>query len=374
MNNLSTTLTQASHQWASRPDDQRYLTLEALRDSVLRRKEQSWAVNNFPASLTCVADQNDPEHGFQVIMRNRDGAEVIAHPTHHAFGQLAGIAKSPAGYLRKLPAVVSAINMQIGLNRYADQDQAMAYLDQTDENLETSMRAITGVNYGRIWDIQVVNAVMNINQKGNWKVPAASYSSTDPLRATTLYASDRDVFIFLVDPDTEIEVGGSKLHRGFFAWNSETGDKTFGLTRFLYDYVCDNRMVWGATDIKELKIKHTGGAPDRFYMEAERELRRFANESDSKIIDCVARAAETELSDLPRPKSEDQTAQDWLVEQGFTQSEAKSAESFALKDRGSSRTLWDMVYGVTAMARTISHTDLRVVVERKAGDLMKMVE
>ena len=40
-----------------------------------------------------------------------------------------------------------------------------------------------------------VDAIRRANQDGYWKVPAASYSTSNPKRATTLYASDRDVFL-----------------------------------------------------------------------------------------------------------------------------------------------------------------------------------
>jgi hypothetical protein len=33
---------------------------------------------------------------------------------------------------------------------------------------------------------------------------------------------------------------------------------------FLYDFVCDNRMVCGAREVKEISIRHTKNAPERF--------------------------------------------------------------------------------------------------------------
>ena len=95
----------------------------------------------------------------------------------------------------------------------------------------------------------------NVMNHGNWQVPAASYADANPKRATTLYGSDRDVFIFLVDPDNPIEHGEDTLFRGFYTWNSEVGAATFGLATFLYRFVCDNRIIWGAQDFKELRIQ-----------------------------------------------------------------------------------------------------------------------
>ena len=58
-----------------------------------------------------------------------------------------------------------------------------------------------------------------------------------------------------VDPKNPVEVNGEQLFRGFYTWNSEVGSAVFGLTTFLYRYVCDNRIIWGATDVKELRIR-----------------------------------------------------------------------------------------------------------------------
>ena len=140
-------------------------------------------------------------------------------------------------------------------------------------------------------------------------MPAASYATTNPKRATTLYASDRDVFLFLVDPKNPVEVGGEQLFRGFYTWNSEVGAATFGLTTFLYRYVCDNRIIWGASDVKELRIRHTGGAPERFGWEGERYLRRYAEESTAKIADGIRSA---QAKQIPLNTGKGDTVESWL--------------------------------------------------------------
>ncbi len=90
-----------------------------------------------------------------------------------------------------------------------------------------------------------------------------------PKRATTLYASDRDVFIFLVDKrnPVAVHVGSEvrRLFRGFMVWNSNVGHHRFGMLTFLYDYVCDNRMVHGAREMKALAIRHTKFASEQGY-------------------------------------------------------------------------------------------------------------
>src|SRR5258705_9958069 len=82
-----------------------------------------------------------------------------------------------------------------------------------------------------------------------WKVPGVLDWNTmthNPFvditkDTTTLYASDRDVFLFLVDDTHPIEAGrladGSPdwYFRGFYCWNSEVGSKTLGIASFYHD-------------------------------------------------------------------------------------------------------------------------------------------
>jgi hypothetical protein len=211
---------------------------------------------------------------------------------------------------------------------------------------------------------------MRVNADGRWQVPAASYATTDPRRATTLYASDRDVFLFLVDPENPVEVGGEALFRGFYTWNSEVGSATFGLTTFLYRYVCDNRIIWGATDVREVRIRHTGGAPERFAYEGQRYLARYAEESTVKLVAGVKAA---QNAAIPINPGKDETVQDWLQARGFTKAQAKASVEAAEAEQGGARTVWDVVNGVTAHARSLANADERVALESRAGKLMEAV-
>ncbi len=357
---MSTNLMEASRQWATRPDDQRYLTLEDLKAAVSRRKQESWTAIPQTRTLTV-----RPDNGLKVeVFDPTAGESRLLEPSHWGFGQLCQYAAAPAAYLRTLPDELAAINLQWGLERNPLRDDALL-LGQS--NGERRLRAMTSASYGRIWDLQVVNAVENVNHDGRWQVPAASYSASQPKRATTLYAPDRDVFIFLVDPKNPVEVNGETLFRGFYTWNSEVGSATFGLTTFLYRYVCDNRIIWGATDVNELTIRHTGGAPERFAYEGERYLERYAEESTAKLVEGIKAAKAKEI-----PVGKDQTVASWLQARGFTKAQATGAVEAAEEEEGQAASVWDIINGVTAYARKLSHTDARIELETKAGKLMQL--
>jgi hypothetical protein len=364
---MSNNLTTASREWATRPDDQRFLSLADLKASVQRRRRESWTATPATADLRVIPHDHD-ELAIEVYDPTQ-GTRRELKPTNWSFSQMAGYAQAPASYLRKLPAELAAINLQWGLEKAPQRDDALVLAQSNGSNY---LRAMTSTSYGRIWDIEVVEAVEKVNQDGRWQVPAASYATTNSKRATTLYASDRDVFIFLVDPARPVEVNGETLFRGFYTWNSEVGSATFGLCTFLYRYVCDNRIIWGATDVKEVRIRHTGGAPERFAYEGARYLRRYADEATGRLVEGIKAAQAKDLTaEINTGKGD--TVADWLQRRGFTKAQAKGAVDAATAEEGRARTLWDIVNGVTAYARTVSHTDERVDLEAKAGRLMALV-
>ena len=358
------TLGRASTEWATRPSDQRYLRLDDLKAAVTQRKDESWTLTAPVSDLRVKADEGLTVEAFD----RASGERRELTPTNWSFGQLAQHARAPVYYLRQIPAELAAINVQWGLEHIPLRDESLV-LGQT--NGHQALRSMTSTSYGRIWDRQVVEAVERVNGEGRWQVPAASYSAQNPNRATTLYASDRDVFIFLVDPQNPIEVNGETLFRGFYTWNSEVGAAVFGLTTFLYRYVCDNRIIWGATDVQELRIRHTRGAPERFAYEGQQYLSRYAEESTGRAVAAIKAAQSYELPDAEK---EDKGWDAWLRDRGFTAAQSKDAVASAIAEEGQARSLWDIIQGITASARQIHHTDERVKLESAAGKLMRYAE
>lgn len=358
-------LNQASREWATRPDDQRFLSLDELYASVSERKGESWTATPRLADLRALPTDGN---GLELeVYDPTQGRRRTLTPTNWSFNQLAQNAKAPASYLRTLPAELAAINLQWGFEHGSDRDDSLVLARSNGTN---ELRAMTSTSYGRIWDVDVVKGVQKANEGDRWHVPAASYSTTNPRRATTLYASDRDVFIFLVDEKNPIEHKGETLFRGFITWNSEVGAATFGLTTFLYRYVCDNRIIWGATDVSELKIRHTSGAPERFAYEGAKFLRRYAEESTAGV---VAQIEAAQNAVIPLNKGKGDTVEGWLAARGFTRGQAKAAVESARAEEGQSESVWNIVNGITAYARSIPHTDERVRLETQAGKLLDAV-
>ena len=357
--------TRASAEWSRRPDDQRFLTVDALLDAVEVRRYESTTED---VALDAMLVQ--PGDGGELALVDREGTRG-GTLTNWAFSQLCQRAKAPAGYLRTLPPQLAAIPLQWSLETHegrSDESNDAKLLIRT--NGHRSIAAATSPTYGRIWDRDVVRAIKASVDLDVWKVPSASYSGTDPKRATTLYASDRDVFLFLVDEGRPVDCGGGDvLRRGFYCWNSEVGSATFGLKTFTYDRVCDNRIVWGQDNVTELTIRHTSGGPHRFAAQAAPQLRAYANSATTGMVATVKAAKAREVG-----RDKDAVIA-WMKARGFSVPEAGAAYTAAQRDRRgyNPRTVWGLVQGLTDVAHGIAHTDDRITLETRAGRLLEAV-
>jgi hypothetical protein len=352
----------ASMQWASRPDDQRFVSIADLKAAVQARRNISREATLRLDELSVESDDD------QVFLSGHNGAPVRF--TNWSFGQLADEVGAPVRYLRKLPAPVVRLNLMVGLNGERGHEQSkLLYTAQPDDG---ELRGLTGPMYGRIWDEQVVDAVEYINQDGRWHIPPPfnQKNFVADKRSTTLYASDRDIFLFLVDENRPIELDGQTFFRGFYTWNSEVGKATFGIATFLYNYVCANRIIWGATEVQELRIRHTAMAPERFVTQAAPALAAMSEASPQPIVDAIRHAKAQKIADTVSD------VEKWLVGKGIGKLEAKTGLELAARggDTGSSgdpTNVWDVVQGLTAYARDIPNADKRVDFERSVGSLLK---
>jgi hypothetical protein len=167
-----------SSEWFSRPDDERYLSLDALTAAVRARSERSRTRVIESAAIEVQASRDNPERLALVL----PGEEVPVAPTHWSFGQLAGMVGAPAAYLRQLPASLAGINLQYGLSTHrAEQIKTLE-----TENGRIDLRAVTGPDYGRIHDHELAEAVQRIAGNGTgdtrWKVPGVLDWSTGRLQ------------------------------------------------------------------------------------------------------------------------------------------------------------------------------------------------
>ena len=365
-----------SSEWFSRPDDERYLSLTELYDAVKARADRAKARTVESRAVRVEANREDAERLSLFV----PGQEQSIAPTHWSFGQLCSLVGAPASYMRQLPAPLAGINLQHGL--LSHRAELVKTLEAEDGRIE--LRAVTGPDYGRIWDHELVAAVMKIAGNGvgdtMWKVPGVLDWATmthNPFvdvtkDTTTLYASDRDVFLFLVDDTHPIEAGRlpngepDLYFRGFYCWNSEVGSKTLGIASFYLRAVCMNRNLWGVENFEEISIRHSKFAAQRFAHEAAPALTSFANSSPAPFVAGIKAARERIVART------DEDRETFLRKRGFSKAETGRIIETVLSEEGRPpESIFDFVQGMTAHARTKAHQDSRLELEAKAKTLLE---
>ena len=368
-------LMQANRQWSTRPADERFISLNSMFDHFQAQRDHSRELVVSTRKLQVVPDQDNK--GLSLVGQSG----VPYAPTHWAFGQLAARAEAPAGYLRTIPSPIAADCLNYGLLSRNVEDVGLL-LHKDDAN---TARAVTGPKYGRIWNTDVISALRRTvgdGINGDWRVPGEfGKAVTVTKENTTLFAGDRDFFVFLADENHKIEVpnarAGSRagawgdaslqrmrpMSRGFFVWNSEVGSTTFGIATFLFDYVCCNRIVWGAQEYKQLKIRHTVSAPDRFLEEIQPALVTYSQGSTANVVEAVTKAQAARLGDK---------VDEFLSSRFGARMVAKLQAVHNLEEGRPIETLWDVTTAATALARSIPYQNDRVELERQAGDIMQL--
>lgn len=388
-------LFRASNQWAFRPADQRFWNLEELHAATLRHREEA-------TEAAVVLDEARVEAvGESLQLTGRQG--IPAKFTHWSFGQLASIAQAPGSYLRTLPATLAAQNINHGLKNRDNGTEARVLISQREietgndfGGFESRIRAFLSEKYTRIWNHEIVERLIELPSE--WRVPPARPSSSDPrarpateedilqrggggglsinvgdmIAPAGLYASEEDMFAFLVDESRPIDDGTEQgLARGFFITNSEVGKASFRVTTFLYRFVCGNHIVWDAKDVHEIKIRHVGRADTKAFNQLRVELVKYAEASagvdEAKIAQAKTFKIGADIHDVV----------DFIFEKKIlSRSNAKAAFELAEENTdedGDPRSAWGLSQGVTRLSQEEVNADKRVALDRAAGKILAAV-
>jgi hypothetical protein len=391
-------LSTLSQQWARRPHDERYLSLDALLAATKLRAERSSERTIKTAELAFFSpeiDENDAIDDAQLKMNSlmldvgEDDHRAI---TNWTFGQMLGLAGagSASRVFSTLPGINVANDMTYLMRYNRGRDEIKLYADDLEA------LALTGPDYGRIFDHEVTSAVAaatcGATGDHRWKIPGMLDWSTmvyDPHHpvtkdTTTIFGNDRGVFIFLCQDLCPIEIGklpdGSPdyVFRGFYVTNSEVGAGKLKLGAMYLRGICCNRILWGVEAFEELEMRHTKYAPSRFIEEATPALVSFANGSAQKLVDGVNLAKSAVIAETK------QKTLDFVVSRGVAAKRALSIYEKIVREQWGvaagedepedrAVSVWDLAQGMTAAAREEPNFDTRIDLERAAGVLLDRV-
>lgn len=394
--NTKQNLTTASKQWQFRPADQRFWTLAELYERTKRYAEES-RVHTLSLSECAVIPTDD---GDMYLQGPQGGA---AQFQHYSFGQIAGHCRAPAEYLRGLPSSLAAQNLNHGLAKIQGKQTLMFH-----KNGGLHLRCVTSDKYSRIWNYEIAELALALEEGEGWRTPPARSPQLDPGECRTdargliptriateadvlrksahpnlgikvgdtispagLYASDHDCFIFQVNEDIAIEAGGGEtLYRGVFWSNSEVGQARWRGTMFLYDTICGNHIVWGARIVAEISIQHTGKAREAF-SEAMATVSSRALRAASEDEDRIRTAKSYQLGERK------ESIVELIFRKPFGLSKAECTDAYTLAVRhedehgNNPHSAWGYAAGLTRLSQQ-GYADDRVRMDRAAGRILEM--
>lgn len=356
---MALTLSSATNQYASRPPDERFADWTTFSRYLADRKTASKV---YTGSVRRLQVREDEHSGLALGI----GSATQLPMSHFAFGQVSSLAGAPAEYLRKLPAVLAMQNLNWGLTNGPDKfDGGDAKLMATHNQL----RAVTSTSYGRVWDTEVDRGLQVLNERlrGVLK-PAPTWDGN-----VSLFAGDRDAFWCLVDGGSVIEEPGgfghrpSALHRGVMVRNSETGHAALEFLLFWFRVICGNLIIHDGSIFASVRLVHRRMVAERLAQaDTAGMVSNYLNSATTRDLDMITKAQQFLL---PEPK-EDQVS--WLRTRKFTAGESANIIEMARSEEGDSRTLWQVVQGGTALARSMPYAEDTADLSKRVTSLLKL--
>lgn len=362
-------LFRAHNQWATRPADERFQSLEQLHAAC-----KGWAEMAREAQV----EWKD----LKVRVSREDSTDLMlggkrqeALLSHHAFGQLCGRVGAPASYLRQLPTDLAATNLNHGLvNRDETLSDAVLLLHEMDHGTDGGgglvVRGLTTEVYDRLWDWEVTERLLDLQAKFDL-VPATatfSWDGQDHSGDKALYASDHDMFVFLMARNRDVGFKGEQgLFRGLIVSNTEVGGISLAVARFLFRDICQNHIIWGAQELSEIRLKHVGNIKGK-WSDVRASVNKYMDAPANEEQQMIVSAQNLKLGDTK------EEVLDFLFGKRFITKKNISAAYDAVvpEEDGDPNTAWGFTNGLTRYSQTVPFADERTQLDRAGRKVLQL--
>jgi hypothetical protein len=297
--------------------------------------------------------------------------------TNWSFTQFCSRLGAPPKFLAELPGdlAVDVLKFRLGQKQDLEDERESQVLFDYDEGVYT-VRAFNGSRYSRVWDYQIIESLLELTTKG-WDIPPAydpgNFGGEKTKGNSGLYCGDRDCFVFMVNENNRIDDGSDEgLARGFFVSNSEVGAASWGITTFLYKFICGNHIVWGAEDVEHVKIRHVGDADQKVMESLKVQLELYAEQSPKALEASIKKAKLYELG-TSAEEVEDLIFQLRILPRKVVRAAIEEATEYEDVLGASPWSAWGVSQGVTRVSQREEFADSRVRVDGASEKILKMV-
>lgn len=335
------TLRKAHDELFRRTPDEAYESFDDLYEHCSNQRLQSADLWERPQDLTLTHD---------MTVCTGDGNEL--HLNDWSFSQMcrmAGVSKETVNQLS---------------HRTASKvfEETLPRADKPLQVLTTGsdVRSIHGVAYTRLWNADLLDVVSEF--ASDFTPPQTAMDGT----STGLYCGEQDLFAFMIDPTGWAEIDGQAFAPGFFVWNSEVGKRSLGIQTFWFQKICQNHIVWDATEVVDFSRKHTANVRDGLD-EIRTILERLVARRDERR-DSFAAVMKKAMSEKLGSDEEDVTKV--LSAEKIPRGLIKDAMEIARQQGGF--TIFALVDALTKLSQKVNYVGDRTELDAKVGQLLAL--
>ena len=353
----------AHREWASRPPDERFASVHALYEAARTRRHRIEERTIDTGNFRTEADDDD------LVLREASGRTAAL--THWSFGQLATIASAPPNYLRTLPATIASDAINDGLQRVG-REQHQWFVEDT---APWTVHAMTSPRYARVHHDELASRVLDLTATHPaWHLPLGYKDGEFGAERVPsgAYLGDRDMFLFLVDGNRDLDDPTDRSHaglfRGFILRNSDVGAAALTLDVFLFRMVCGNHIIWGFQHVAGFRRRHVGASIQEAWTTSLEDVRAALDADTAAERTLLLRSTTQELGDT-------REAVLHAVVQRLDLSQKQAAEAYTLAETHETnpRSIWGYVQGLTRLSQRTPWQDGRFALDRAASRLLTTV-
>ena len=305
------------------------------------------------------------------VLALRDPSGRPAALTHWSFEQLATIAGAPPKYLRTLPAPIASAAINHGLRRQRREQHQLF----TDQAAPWTVHAITSPRYARVHHDELADRVLDLMASHPaWQLPLGYKDGVFGAERVPsgAYLGDRDMFLFLVDGNRDLDDptdrSRSGLFRGFILRNSDVGAAALTLDVFLFRVVCGNHIIWGFQHVAGFRRRHVGTSIQDAWSSS------LASVRDSPRRRPRRRSGDAPAGHLPGDRADSRRGARRGDAAARSAAEA-AAEAYSLAEQHETnpRSVWGYVQGLTRLSQRTPWQDGRFALDRAASRLLTTV-
>ena len=372
----------AANQFSTRPADESFGTLAGFLAHLREEKNTSRETTRAIKDLTA-----NPHADGGIVLTNPAG--INAKLTHWSFSQASRIISAPAGYLRTLPADITAAAVNYGISKAARQDVKILTRTtvQDDGQREHRIRALTSDAYGRVWSADLyADMIDHLTPAGFDLPPVWPGLDKHGTGKAGAYAGDRDAFLILTLPASSIVndptarssrldggPGGNAgaLYPAIIVRNSEVGAASVSIDVVMYRFICGNHIIWHVDTSASTawKRRHVGQNAQR---DSIREVLRIARQLTQRDPAQDERIIRT-LADREIAESREGVIAE-LRAIGYSEADAVAAYEATATEQSSTtaspRSYWGIVQGTTYISQQSGYQDDRMSLDQLAAQVL----